>query len=439
MEGSNGEARDTIIKVSSSLRSSRIQDRLAAIEAECNALQRHLGALHAHAVKFEETMRSGLTNAKSTESANYAARSLIERADAPSEQAEEQCASSEVTLTIWDKWVDEEYPNAFKHLLLAKDGGFSEVKDLYTHSRWIAASMLIAFVLYNVFAVIQLDCDLIFLSEQDAAHDIGVKSVEKLNKQFYVSRTLTDWVMIGVLKVPAEQVPSSIKILGGLELTWLCFYLLNVLYCFFHIYTDTGFKRWYHVQHIFWNILPMLSVYSAMKLLNAIVPTVMITAFYDRLYAIQQSRSKAVPILSMVWWVITVIISFQIGFDTALMKLRVVGHAAAADIAGLTVPQVITKIIFPVFQFLVQILGVVQLGPFVRARLYLFIFGGEDSTLQEEEIEIMETWNALLAKRIWRENTFLQFIAVMASFGDEDFQSLVLNENAEVKEAEIGK
>ena len=57
-------------------------------------------------------------------------------------------------------------------------------------------------------------------------------------------------------------------------------------------------------------------------------------------------------------------------------------------------------IVVPCLQFLVQVLGVVQLGPFVRKRLFQFIFAGEDGIMQDEEKELMETWNALLARRM---------------------------------------
>merc|ERR1712187_585056 len=125
-------------------------------------------------------------------------------------------------------------------------------------------------------------------------------------------------------------------------------------------------------------------------------------------------------------WLVLVVFGFFVGFDTFLLKLRVV--AAKAEDPGGT-----AEIILPCFQFLVQVLGIVQLGPFVRKRLFRFVFGGEDGVMQDEEVELMETWNALLAKRIYRDLSFPQFVAVMLSFSDEDFQSLVMNENQDAK------
>jgi hypothetical protein len=88
-------------------------------------------------------------------------------------------------------------------------------------------------------------------------------------------------------------------------------------------------------------------------------------------------------------------------------------------------------------QFLIQVIGVVQLGTFVRKRLFTFIFAGEDSVMQDEEEALMTVWNSLLARRVYVDLGLTKFIAVMASFSAEDFQKLVLNEDEENKNHHI--
>ena len=95
----------------------------------------------------------------------------------------------------------------------------------------------------------------------------------------------------------------------------------------------------------------------------------------------------------MLPWFVSVIFSFIIGFDTFLMKLHVVSVKAESEVAAF-------MIVIPCMQFLVQVLGVVQLGPFVRKRLFIIIFGGEDGILQEDELELMDTWQG--GRRCWR-------------------------------------
>lgn len=342
-------------------------------------------------------------------------------------------------MKLWDKWVNEEEPDTFKFLELAKDGGFSEVGALYTHSRWVSSAMLIIFVLYNVYYVIELDLAL-SKGGPDAAADVGMDNIEDLSDKFYISNSIQDWLS-SMYGFPSRE-PT--QLLGTLELAVLGYYFLDLLYCMLMMLVDKGgsFRRWYHCTQIFWETLPLLSSYSAMKLLNCIVPTVFLTVLGEKILLINESisegKGKVLPILGLVVWFFTVIIRFVIGFDTFLLKLRVVSVKASDSTDTMEFTTLIPDIILPVIQFLVQVLGVVQLGPFVRKRLFVFIFGGEDGVMQNEEVELMNTWNALLAKRMYREYNWWKFLAVMTSFSDEDFQSLVLNENADVKKAEIG-
>lgn len=331
-----------------------------------------------------------------------------------------------VEMSLWDKWEHVEYPDTFSFLELAKDSGFSEVKSLYTPSRWLSAAVLVVFVLYNVEAVIKLDMD--FINHPNlAAAELGT-TLGAINK-FYFSREIIATVA-PLLGYEQDQLPSPVKVIGFLELIGLSYFLLNFVYCCLMVAVSKGFRRWYAVQSIFWDILPTLSVYSAMRLLYSIVPAVLSAKVGELIANLQerQGEGKSVgpPIFNILLWILQVVFSFVVGFDTFLMKLRIVSAAAKQDDLSLTVA-------LSTVQFLVQVLGVVQLGPFVRKRLFLFIFGGEDGVMQEEEFELMEVWNCLLAKRIYRENSFSQFIAVMASFSDVDFQSLVVNENIEAK------
>lgn len=190
------------------------------------------------------------------------------------------------------------------------------------------------------------------------------------------------------------------------------------------------FTRWFAVNQIFWDLLPTLSVYSAMRLLYCIVPTIFLQAVCELIGEIQNAyasgHGRRASILQFGKWVCVLIFSVIVGFDTFLMKLRII--SAKANHHELKI-----ALLLGIVQFLVQVLGVVQLGPFVRKRLFVFIFGGEDGQLQDEEKVIMNTWLAMVIKRMYDDLKFHEFIAVACSFSDEDFQSLVMNENAEQK------
>merc|ERR1712190_517870 len=83
--------------------------------------------------------------------------------------------------------------------------------------------------------------------------------------------------------------------------------------------------------------------------------------------------------------------------------------------------------------FLFQMLNVVNLNWFVRERLFIFIFGGQDGNLDNEEAARADVWNALIAKRIYAHFGFWKFLVVMLGFDDYDFQMLVLEIDEESK------
>jgi len=336
----------------------------------------------------------------------------------------------EVEFSLWDKWVDEESPDTFGFLELAKDGGFSEVKLLYTPMRWLTAAILVIFVIYNIFSVFVLDYA--FMTHPSLAADQLGTTLDAIDSKFYFSRSVSEWL---APYFGFSEAPEPVRMIGLLELLGMSFFLLNLLYCCgMAMHHKEGFRKWFAVQTIFWDILPTLSVYSAMRLLYQIVPLVFLSNMTQVIEECKEAKGNKMvlhAIYRVFAWIFTLVFCFIIGFDTFLMKLRIVSAAANSTELNATV-------MLSTVQFLIQVMGVVQLGTFVRQRLFVFIFGGEDAILQDGEIILMETWNALLAKRIFRDLPFWHAIAVMSSFSDEDFQSLVMNENEAVKTAQLG-
>lgn len=328
-------------------------------------------------------------------------------------------------MKLWEKYKDDASPDVFSHLTLAHDGGFSEVRELYDPSRWLSAAVMALFILYNVYYLTALDVS--FMSSPESAVKALGGAPETVLTPFYISQTIVAGILYlftGDSTLPIQPV----VIIGALELAGLAYYLLLTAHCCMVMRLHPGYRRWWAVQMVFWEICPILSMYSSMRMLNHVVPQVMSNRATELITDIQEARKEgrrlAQPLLRVVGWVLMVTFAFILGFDTFLMKLRVVSVVAIS-------PQLTLWAMGPCLQFLVQVLGVVQLGPFVRKRLFIFIFGGEDGILQDSEKELMDCWNALLARRIFETHSFRRFMVVMFSFSDEDFQKLVLNEGEE--------
>merc|ERR1719203_1805876 len=84
--------------------------------------------------------------------------------------------------------------------------------------------------------------------------------------------------------------------------------------------------------------------------------------------------------------------------------------------------------------FMVQLLGIVQIHIYIQQRLFLFIFGGEEAVLSKRHHAIMLTWQAMLAREMWKKTTIIRFMSFMLSFNDFDFQKVVLTDRTEPRE-----
>jgi hypothetical protein len=223
---------------------------------------------------------------------------------------------------------------------------------------------------------------------------------------------------------------KPVQVLGLFELIGISVYIFLAVQAAVQIFIYRDFKRWDAAAKLFWDWLPMLSVYSAMKLLDKIVPSKFAANLSLELAEATDLKalgfSSAQAYKGVVAMFFKTVACFLVGFDIFLLKLRIVNTNAGR-------PSVDLNDISAIVLLLVQLLGVVQLGPFVRQRIFIFIFAGEDGILQEHEKALMNCWNALLARKIYREFSFHQFLAVMLSFSDEDFQKLVLNEESDDK------
>lgn len=336
---------------------------------------------------------------------------------------------------LWDQlqFVGDSTPDLFQHVQLARDGGFSEVRHLYAPSRLVAAWMLLSMVSANVLWVLLLDI-MLMIDTPRALGWLGgdASRADIVLGQFYLSDSLFNFLLRRFTNDP-EAMVSPAQVIGFLEFIGLLLYLIRCMNCLVYLVCGAGgFRTWFRVQALFWEILPALSTYSAMQLLQNLVPLIYSAALQAHLNglsdAVRHSRRRfAMELLSTFSWLCLVAFSGVVGFDAFLIRFRVVAltvtttsREASIEACWLTLPAV---------QFLVQLLGVVNLAVVMRQRVFLFIFGGEDAVLRDDEVERMETWLALLARRMYLDLPSWQFVVVALSFSDADFQALVLNED----------
>merc|ERR1719507_1826011 len=155
--------------------------------------------------------------------------------------------------------------------------------------------------------------------------------------------------------------------------------------------------RWRHaIVHLFWGVIPALSALSAMRMLNYVTTAIFMPAFSKKVKRVYEGHGHY-PKLELAGFFALRVLAAIVGLDAFLVKFRRVAPCAAA--AGLD-SQASRESLVSILMFLNQVLGVVQVGQFVQRRLYVFVFGGEDDDLEEEDELLLATWQAMLARRI---------------------------------------
>jgi len=315
----------------------------------------------------------------------------------------------ELDRKVWRQFSDMETPNIFSNLYIAEDSGFSEVGDLWYKSRWMTAGLTVCFILSNVYFIITVDFNI--LAGQAASGDPS----DTTRTMYLVTSPISKFFL--------ESGAHSDDMIAIFELGGLTVLLSSAVHqlCVAHAAKSERLK-WFALERFFWQIVPQLSSYSAMRLLHHVSPTVFLSSLSTY---VTESTAGTMPkrdvVKGWVKFIMFHLFCLIVGFDSFLVKIR-------AAYSSINEKHLTLTNLYGAAVFMVQVLGVVRLGSFVQQRLFVFIFAGEDAVMQPEEKAKQHVWNALLVRQIYRSMPLSKFVSLMLSFDDTDFQKLVLNE-----------
>merc|ERR1711907_753482 len=171
------------------------------------------------------------------------------------------------------------------------------------------------------------------------------------------------------------------------------------------------------ISDVFFDQVPSLTSFSAMRLLYYIVPQVATQHLFTILF---YTADYVLPKLA--WFVVSRSLCLIIGLDCFLIKYR------AASVAILNQKDLELMNVLNAVILLNQVLGVVQLTWAIRDRLFRFVFGGSDGIMTKPEKVRRDVWSAQVCKRIWASYPCWKAFSICMTWCDDDFQALVLEE-----------
>lgn len=290
----------------------------------------------------------------------------------------------------------------FEHIDIAEDGGMAEIgvkEDLWYGSRYFSSFIALFFAIYNIGFILESDINALR------------KNTEGTKSDYLLSKSILELCGFDDL---AE---SPCKIIAGIEIIVMFVVIGQALWNGSRSIFVDGHAKWLACAHFFWNNLPDLGVFSVIKILQFVTPQ---QASYDLNHILWYDWSY----FKLFVFLVSRPIMLGLGLDCFLVKVRLAKTYIIGD------PEPTFGNVMGAIILLNQILGVVQISKTIKKRLYRFVFGGEDGIMTDIEKVRQETWEAMVAQRIFKMYSFPKAMALMMSWCDDDFQMLALNEVA---------
>lgn len=235
-----------------------------------------------------------------------------------------------------------------------------------------------------------------------------------------------------------DPIALSAKLVAIFELVGLAYYVTgmmkSIVYAIYFAHMERArgtisahlrLTRWVAITFLFQSALPNLRCFSAMKVLQYVVPAVFTPNLQSFLFriktAVKTTRRKA---LYLMLFIVGHCVLMFFGFAAFLTKF----DAAAQFLPGAR--QCEKRAFVQIFLFANQVLGVLQLDLLMTARLFRFIFGGVDGWMTDGELQKQEAWCAAFHQKAWSVYGAnpVKFLAVVLTFNDMDFQMMVIDD-----------
>jgi hypothetical protein len=306
----------------------------------------------------------------------------------------------------------------FDEIRVAEDGGFSEIgtkSELWSNTRPLFGIIAIIFAVVNPLMLIRLNLSVLLKETTMGQDSQGVGD----------SYLLTTAILHFVSRGSVDITSYSVQVVLAVELIMLGVLFVQVFYYIGCTIFSRQFRRWHACSKLFFDLLTTAGSFSGMKILFYIAPQVLSNQFCYVLF--YQTEQK---VLTLVWLVVSRSILLIVGMDTFLVKYRMVQN-------DIFVKEFDFNHFLVALLFLNQVLKAVDLAWVIRERLFRYVFGGEDGVMTKREVIRMNTWNARVVQKIFQSYPLWQAVSILATWSDDDFQLLTLNDAKGVGTSEV--
>lgn len=327
----------------------------------------------------------------------------------------------------------------FRHLRIRADGGLNKSgldKALFSLSRLFSATMAVCFVLFN-FYTITANWFVLLSKSSDAIHGRGEMSdFMILLDRKAPNASLYFWVMqFGI---------AGFEVLAMLTFLTYSIYVALKYTCCISSQSLKQYRIWHQIYSVCCELIPMMTNFSAMKSLQSFNPQIIGSRLSLAMTRVEEGQSHTHVVVS---FALKTLLFGSLGFMAFVLKFAQLVESLQKEIDSDVIygPTIVFTQVSLLFGFINQAFGITQISQVETARLFLFIFGGEDSKMQAGELDRQETFLACVARTICEDlyvelpsgQRKLRRTVAILTFTHLDVQSLVLDED-ETQEVDAG-
>lgn len=309
----------------------------------------------------------------------------------------------------------------FQHLRLRKDGGLDMAYDaarLFSRARVYRVLALALFVIFNFACVSYNLVSLLMVRDPQSVYPVVVEPNLASTRLWFVRCQL----MFAVYET------SVMVYMAMFSVFWW------VKYNTCTSEEDMNRYRIWHMLHrVCHALVPTMTNFSAMKTVQYLNPQVLGADWWIAMTEVEHGHTYACVVCT---FVVQHVLFGITGFTAFVLKFStLVAHVNALNNDG-TVYDMAAELLL-LIGFLNQTCGITQISRVEERRLFLFVFGGENSCMEAGELDRQEVYLASCARHICRmlyaneppiRRRFKRAVALM-SFDHRDIQSLILQED----------
>eukprot|EP00930_Biecheleria_cincta_P068957 TRINITY_DN56774_c0_g1_i1.p1 TRINITY_DN56774_c0_g1~~TRINITY_DN56774_c0_g1_i1.p1 ORF type:complete len:731 (-),score=123.52 TRINITY_DN56774_c0_g1_i1:78-2270(-) len=354
----------------------------------------------------------------------------------------------DLSRVVYDKFKDQDMPDFLDYISLEVQGGLHRIEDP-SGQKYFWFFVLVASVLFNMGYLISTDWNIFetylacVLGHWDINNIAGriADAGGQVSRAHIQEMLFDDPTFKGNLFGMISDHPTRLVIVNAAamvaiwEVVWIILKFLHCLYILWEVCTDESeYKRYHAINIFFGKMLPQASTFSAIKLMARVHPSLVYQEYLEWVSESKEARTTSGYLMTTVAFILTR--AFCAAAATAAFAVKVL----AVSLKMMNSSYSMAFRLGSVLALLNQVMGCVVIESIVQDRLFLFVFGGQDSNYEDHELAYKNVYETRVVKHIlkhyWQEERRFSAIVLLATFDHFDLQRLLIEENEEVQLAD---